>query len=242
MSWWCNIELPGRCHASFSHLQRCLLTRVSRLKGEAQSKCPGNGTREEAKGRRRNNCWYSDAIQDAALNEHLAGIYQPRDRHFQGVQSQLQLSEDPLDGSLGRTDLSIQTLASAFWRGAWSSTWNEPQGRLERLQSQSEPPAARIHYSASHSLLRNQRAEFPSPCSASREQRCHLQSPPFRSWSGCTPELPVICEARIHGTPKMPWWKASWHYDQRLQSITRQYAKHNAPRNNVHRHTGVYQA
>jgi len=53
---------------------------------------------------------------------------------------------------------------------------------------------------------------------------------------------PVICEAWIHGTPKPPWWKASWCYNPRLQSITQQYARPNAPRGNVQQHMGVYQA
>jgi len=54
------------------------------------------------------------------------------------------------------------------------------------------------------------------PRSALGEQRCRLQSVPFRCWSGSPPDLPGICEARIHGTPEPPWWKASWRYDQWL--------------------------
>jgi len=56
------------------------------------------------------------------------------------------------------------------------------------------------------------------------------------------PGLPVICEARIHGAPKPLWWKASWRYDHRLQSITRQYTRRNTPRVNIQRHAGIYQA
>jgi len=158
------------------------------------------------------------------------------------VRCQLQLSEDPLDVSLGRTDSSIRRLATVFCRETWTRTYNELQGRLEPLQSQSKLPATSNHRSALQPLLRSQRAQSASPRSASGEQRCLMQSPPFRCWSGCPPEPPVICEARIHGTPKPSWWKASWRYDQRLQSITRQYARRTAPRGNIPRHTGVYQA
>jgi len=168
-------------------------------------------------------------------------IISARDRCFQGVKCQLQLSEDPLNVSLGQTASSIRSLATVLCREPWISTWNDSQERLERLQSQSQLPAARKHLSASYSLLPNQRAQSPSPRSASREHRCHLQSPPFRHWSGCPPELPVICEAQIHGTPKPPWWKASWRYNQRLQSITRQYARCNAPGDNKQWHAGVSQ-
>jgi len=55
-------------------------------------------------------------------------------------------------------------------------------------------------------------------------------------------ELPVICEAQIYQPPKLPWCKASSHYDQRLQSITQQYTRHNTPRCNIQRHAGDYQA
>jgi len=88
----------------------------------------------------------------------------------------------------------------------------------------------------------NQRAQSPSPRSASGGQRCRLHSPPFRWWSGCPPELPVISEARIHGTPTPPWWQASWWYNQRLQSITRPYARRNAPCGIIQQYPGVYQA
>jgi len=71
---------------------------------------------------------------------------------------------------------------------------------------------------------------------------CHLQSPPFRSWSGCPLESLLISLARIHGTLKRSRWKASWHYDQRLQSITRQCPRGNALCGNIHQHAGVYQA
>jgi len=82
----------------------------------------------------------------------------------------------------------------------------------------------------------------PSPRSASGENHCRLQSPLFRCWSGCPTQPAVISKARIHGTPKPLWWNASWCYDQRLQSITRQYARCNAPRGNIQQHAGVYKA
>jgi len=68
-----------------------------------------------------------------------------------------------------------------------------------------------ITVSASHSMLRSQGAQSLSPCSASGEQLCQLQSPPFWCLSGCPPPIPVICEAWIHVTPKPLRWKASWH-------------------------------
>ena len=102
--------------------------------------------------------------------------------------------------------------------------------------------AASNRLSVSNSLLRNQRAQSPSPHSALGEQCCRLHSPPFRCWSACPPEVPGKLEAWIPGMPKPPWWKASWHFDQRLQSITWQYARHNAPRGNIQPHAGVYQA
>jgi hypothetical protein len=55
-----------------------------------------------------------------------------------------------------------------------------------------------------------QRPQYPGIRSASREQCCHMQCPPFRHWSGFPPELPVICEAQIYGTPTPPQWIASW--------------------------------
>jgi len=239
ISRWCSIELHGRRLAVCSRLQRGFLTRASQYKGKGQSQCPENGTCEEAKGRRGNKCWNWDTVQDAARNEHLAGLYQPRESCFQGVECHLQLTEDPLDVSLGQNDSLTRSLVIVFCREAWTSISNEPQGWLERFQSHSQLPATSNHLPASHSLLRNQRAQCPCPRSASRKQGCHLQSPPCRCWSGCPPELPVICKARIHGTPKPPWWKASWCYEQRHQSISWQYARRNAPCDNIQWHTGA---
>jgi len=133
ISRWCNIELHGGCLASFSYLQRCFLTRLSRQQGEGQRQYPENGTRKEAKGRWANKCWTLDTVQEAAPNEHLAGLYQLRDRCFEGVGYRLQLSEDPPDVSLGQTDSSIRSLATVFCHATWTSIWNEPQGWLERL-------------------------------------------------------------------------------------------------------------
>jgi len=50
------MELDGGRLASFSHLQRCILTQASRQKGEGYSQCPEDGPREEAIGRRGNTC------------------------------------------------------------------------------------------------------------------------------------------------------------------------------------------
>jgi len=124
----------------------------------------------------------------------------------------------------------------------WTSTYNGPHVWLERLQSQSQLPDASTHLSASCSLLRNERAQSPSPRSASGEQRCRLHSPPVLCWSGFPTELPVIWELPIQGTPKPLWWKTSWCYHHWLQSITQQYARRNAPPGNVQCHAGVYQA
>jgi len=180
-------------------------------------------------------------VQEAARNKLLEGLYLQWDRYFQRVGCWLRHSEDPLDVSLGRTDSSIWSLATVFSQETWTSTWNKPQGQFERLQSQSQLHAASNHHSASHSLLRNQRAQSPSRHPESGEQRCHLQSPPFRCWSVCPHRLPVVCKARSHATPKLPWWNASWRNAQSLQNITRQYTRHNAPRGNIQRHTVVYQ-
>ena len=117
-----------------------------------------------------------------------------------------------------------------------------PWSMVEGLQSQSQRPATSSHLSVSHSLLRNNRAQSQSPCSESEVQGCPLQSTPFCCWSGYPPELPVICKARIDGTPKPPWWTALWRYDQRLRSITWQYAKHNTLHGYIPRHAEVYQA
>jgi hypothetical protein len=55
-----------------------------------------------------------------------------------------------------------------------------PQGWLEHLQSQSQQPVTSNDLSASQSLLRNQRGQSPTHRSALGEQRCRLQSLPFR--------------------------------------------------------------
>jgi len=73
ISQWCNIELPGERVVSFSHLQRCFLPWASWERGESQSQCPENRTREEAKGRRWNQCWHIDTIQEVALDEGQVG-------------------------------------------------------------------------------------------------------------------------------------------------------------------------
>ena len=194
------------------------------------SQCPENGTREEAKGRRGNKCWNLDAVQEAARNECLAGLYQPRDTYFQGVRCRPQLSEDPLDVPLGRTALSIRSLATVSCRATLTSTENQPQGRLERLQSQSQLPATS-----------NPQAQSPGLCPPRGEQSWHQQGASFRCWSGRPTELPVICKAQLHGTPKQPWWKASWRYDQRFQIITRESARSKALCGNIERHVGVEQ-
>jgi len=242
VSRWCKIELHEGRLVSISHVQRCFLTRPSRQNVDSHSRFPENGTRDEAKGRCGNKCWNLDTVQEVARNECLAGFHQPQDRCFQGVRWWLQHPEDPLDVSLCRTDSSIQSLGIVFCRETRTSKWNEPQGRLEHLQSQSQLPVTGDHFSASHSLLQNGRAQSPSPRSESGEQRCRLQSPPFRCWSGSPTGFPVRCEARIHGTPKPAWWKASWRFNQCLQIITRQYATRNAPRGDVQWHAGVYEA
>jgi len=149
--------------------------------------------------------WNLDSIQGAARNEILAGSYQPCDTCFQGVTCRLQLSNDPLQVSLGHTDSSIRSLATVFCPESWTSTWNQPQRLLERLRSQSQMPATSNHLSVSHSQLRNQRAQSPMPRSVSGECRSYLRIPPFWCWSGSSPDLPVICEAQIDGTLKPPW-------------------------------------
>jgi len=151
ISQWCNIELNGGRCPSVPHLQRCFLPRPSRQKVECSTQCPETGPREPAKGRQANNPWNLDAIQQAAHNECLAGLYQPQDRWFQGVRCRFQLSEDALDVSLVRTDSSIQSLATVFWWETWITTQNAPQGRLELLQSHSQLPATSTHRSASYS-------------------------------------------------------------------------------------------
>jgi len=119
--WW-NIERHGRPLTSFSHLKRCFLPGASQHKGVGQSQCPENRTREEAKGRWRNNWWNLDAVQEVVQNEFLVGLYQPRDSCFQGVRCRLQASEDRLDVSLGWTDSSIQSLVTEFCWETWRST------------------------------------------------------------------------------------------------------------------------
>jgi hypothetical protein len=54
-----------------------------------------------------------DSVQGAAQNETQAGIYQPRDRCFQGVGCYVELSEDLVDVSLDRIDSSIWSVAPA---------------------------------------------------------------------------------------------------------------------------------
>jgi len=201
-----------------------------------------DGTREDAKGTRGIKCCNLDAVHNAAPYDCLAGLYQPRDRWFQGVGCRHQLSKHPLDVSLGENDLSIWNLATVSHRETWTSTQNEPEGCLECLQTQYQLPAASDHLSASYSLLRDQRAQSRSSRSASGEQCCRQQNHPFRCWSGCPPGLPVICEARIHGAPKQRGWRASWGYDQRLRSISQQCTRRNTPRGNTRWNAGVYQA
>jgi len=242
ISRWCYIPLRGGHLASFSHIQRWFLSWASRQKGKGQSQCPDNRTCEEEKRRWGNKCWNLDAVQEAVRNEHLPELDQPRNRYFQGVICWLQLSKYPLDVSLGRTDSSILSLPTLFCPETWRSTHDEPQGRLECLQSQSQLPATSDHMLVLHSLLRNQRSQSPSPPSALGEQCGRLQSLLFGCWSGRSPKLLVICKAQIHGTRKPPWWKASWRYDQGLQRITRQYTRRNTLHGNVQRHTVVSQA
>jgi len=146
ISRWCNIELHGRRFVLFSHLQRCFPTRARRQKGECQRQCPENRTCGGAKGRCGNKCWNLDSFQEAARHECLVGLYQPRERCFQRVRCQLQLAKDPLDVSLGRTDLSIWSLATVFLHETWTSTYNKHQGRLECFQSQSQLAAASITF------------------------------------------------------------------------------------------------
>jgi len=177
----------------FHTLKEVFLLRRDSRTAKADSQCPENGTRDEAKGRRGNLCWDLDAIQDAAPNECLVGSYLPRDTCFQGGRCQLQRCKNPPDVSLGRTDSLIRSVPTVFCPETGTSTWNEPQGWLERLQSQSELPAISNNFSASHSLLHDCSAWSPSPHSVSGEQRCRLQIPPFRCWSDCPPELPLKC-------------------------------------------------
>jgi len=194
------------------------------------SQFPENGTCEVAKGRRRNTAWNWDAFQEVERNKCLAGLYQPRDSCFQGARCQLQLSKDPLHVSLGQTDWSIRILATVFCWETWTSTSNDAQGQLERLQSQSQLPATS-----------NPQAQSPGLCPPRGEQSWHQQGASFRCWSGRPTELPVICKAQLHGTPKQPWWKASWRYDQRFQIITRESARSKALCGNIERHVGVEQ-
>jgi len=242
ISRWCNIEVYGGCLALFSHLERCFLTQASKQQGDDQSQWPTNGTSKEAKGRRRNKCWNLYAVQEVAQNECLAGLYQPQDRCFQWVGCRLQLSKNPLDVSLVQTDSFIWSLAKVFCWETWASTSNKPQWRLEPLQSQSQLPATSNHISASNSLFQNQKVQSPSPRSALGEQHSHLQGIPFWWQSGCHSEIPVICEDWIQVTAKLPWWKSSWRYDQRLQSITWQYTRCNLPRGNIQQHAVVHQS
>ena len=174
-----------------------------------------------------------DAVKEAARNECLVGLYPPRDRYFQGVGCRPQLSGDLLDVSLGRTASSIRSLATVFCRETWTSTYNQPQGLLERLQSQSQLPATSNHHSASHYLLRNLRAQSPSPHSALGEQRCRLQSLPFRFWSGCPPWPPSHMRSPNSWGPKSAvmasnltlWSKTSEHHSTicKMQGTAWQY-------------------
>jgi len=178
------------------------LTWTSWKKSEGPRQCPENGTDEKANGRQENIFWNLDTIQEAARNECLLGSHRPQNRGFQRVECRLQLSEDSLDVTLGWTELLVPSLPIKICPETWTSRYNESQGRLECLQSQTPLPAACNHHSASHSLIQNQRAQYPSPRTVSGEQRSHMQSIIFLCWLGGIPELPGICKAWIHGTPK----------------------------------------
>jgi len=104
------------------NIQRGFHTRPSRKERKGQRQCHENRTREHATGRRGNTCWNLDTVQIAARNECLVGSYEPWDRCLEGVRCWLQLSEDPLDVSLGRTDPLIRSLATVFGRETWTST------------------------------------------------------------------------------------------------------------------------
>jgi len=190
MSRWCNIELHVGCFALFSHLETFYLIWASWQQGVGTCQRPENGTCEEVPGRRGITWWNLDTVQEAARNERLAAYSQALDTCFHGVWYWLPLSKHPPDVSVGRTESSILSLATVFCQETWTSTYNDPQGQLERLQSQFELPATSNHLSASDSQLGNRRAQSPCPRSESGEQHGRLQGSPFRYWSGCPPEPP----------------------------------------------------
>jgi len=239
--WRCSFKLHAGRPALFSHLERCFLTWASRQKAKAKAialrtelvkKRKVNEeinaeTWMQSKKRREMNAWRDHSSHEVDVSKELDADFNfPNIRLMPRWVEQIRRYGALQQYSAERHEQAHKTNLKDGWNASNHNLNYLPQViTFQRRVLCFE--IRELNLQAHAQRRENSTAAWKVPPSAG-----DLAAPPM---------LPVICEARIHVTPKLPRCKASWRYDHRLPSITRQYTRHDAPHGNTQRHAGVYQ-